>query len=1010
MRLWKRLFYAALFLLIILIIAAVLVFLNRNLVYEATVKRALAKRGYDAAFIIESATTDAAKITGITLGRDGAPVFSAKSLDITYDWEELRQGIIRSAVVEAPVLAIEINAQGKIISDWMPENSGAEAKFPSGGVRINNANVNVISPYGNLTAGGDVTLRGGQSFVADLELESAGFTVGDHGGGLMTGHINIEREGAAVSFSQSVLHVTDLSLTAKDKTRSRIRAADITLDGKFERSDDGGHYSYDGAAGLKVSNFNHGMMTAAKTTLSLEGQFAYDGLGKRLLPSRYEVDIEGGNFAFSAPDLRRELAHKLSMHKALSAAPIARQFNASFTKDIEALLRGADWSTRLDMDFTAAGYSAALKAPLIIDGGARKIILTKTGGSPALIYKNNGLTLRAGLRLTGARDLTLRNITVTGASPNGGLWKDIGSVSAVIETASEWREGASRLGPFSAALDYKAGARGHLNITSALDYDGPLIGSDFIGLRANGALSLAVKAGGQAVSFTSSDVITADQVVTHTGYDLRDVSLYLDGDAPILTRSGGLSHVALKARNIAAIARSTEKQTRFDVKASHAVISGDILGQEQSWTIDAQTADVKTGDGKTASAPMVSAALTHRADSEWGYDINSPVFNMRAGPLSLKDMDVRMEGSDSDLTLYYAKGVVTLDGSTLPPLSVTGQGRLENGRVTGAAQTALPRAPQFPIFADYVFENGVGSATLNVPQFIWKPGDVQPQALAPALRGKLAQVRGESSALVTLDYIAGQPIKSRGTVTLKDMDIGTLVGPFTGVNAALEFDSLYPLVSRGRQTITMTGFDPGVPLGNGSVVMEVVTGGFNLIDARWPIGDGAIAVRPALWSTEPGAVNTITVAVEDVSLGDVVSRLGNEDLYASGLISGTLPIVIDGVNLKVKDGRLLVADGGVVRIQHKGLNAAGDANETAKMAVDALKDLRYEELSLDINGPLDGDITLGIIFTGHNPDVLYGSDFLFRVNVEGELLNIARNIVNNADVQALVSSIENAPR
>jgi hypothetical protein len=1023
-RLWKRLLFALIFLLIILIIAAILLFFNRNLVYEATVKRALASRGYDAVFIIESATTDAAKITDIAIGKNGKEVFRARSMDLTYEWEELRAGIIRSAHVDNPVVTIEIDGAGKIISDWMPENSGG-GELPSGGIVIMGADVSVISPYGTVKVRGSLDLRRADDFMLVIGLESEGFTAGRFSSAGLTGGLNITRDECSIMILNSDLYFTDLNLPTQPKGAMRIDTAEIALDGfltlasqKKDSEEDCGdtRYRYEGKAGLRLSNMSDDLVTAGPSTLDVDGRFIYDARRKNLAASRYTAAIDVEGFALSKAAMEAGLpsiiARQLTLHKTLSAAPIARAFNESFTGDVEALLGGADWMARLDIDSHEAGYSLALMEPLIIDGGGKRIALTQKSGQPILRYKgeSEALTMRANLDIKGARDLALRNINVTGLAPYGGAWTKVSSVSAVIESAQEWREDASRLGPFSAALDYKAGARGHLNIASALDYDGPLMGTDFIGLKANGALSLTHKNGNQAVSFISGDIITAQQVLTHTGYDLRDVSLYLDGAEPILTRAGKASHITLEGRDITARVQSAQKQTRFDVKASRAIISGEIIGQEQSWNIDAQAADVESGDGKTVSAPIVSAALTHQPGSVWGYDIKSPAFNMRAGPLSLKDMDVRMEGSGSDLTLYYAKGVVTLDGSTLPPLAVTGEGRLEGGRVTGTAQTALPRAPEFPIFADYAFENGVGSATLNVPNFVWKPGGIQPQALAPALRGKVAQVRGQSSALVTLDYIAGQPIKSRGTVTLKDMDIGTLVGPFTGVNAALEFESLYPLVSRVRQTITMTGFNPGVQLGDGTVIMEVVTGGFNLIDARWPVGDGAISVRPILWSTEPGAVNTITVGVDDVSLGDVIKRLGNEDLYASGLISGELPIVIDGVSLKVKDGRLLVKDGGVVRVHNKGLNAAGEANETAKMAVDALKDLRYEELSLDINGPLDGDIILGIVFTGHNPDVLYGSDFLFRVNVEGELLNIARNIVNNADVQALVRSIENAPR
>jgi len=257
---------------------------------------------------------------------------------------------------------------------------------------------------------------------------------------------------------------------------------------------------------------------------------------------------------------------------------------------------------------------------------------------------------------------------------------------------------------------------------------------------------------------------------------------------------------------------------------------------------------------------------------------------------------------------------------------VSGSGIMRGGRVEGKAVTALPEAPQFPINADYYFENGHGGATLDVLQFIFAPAGVQPQDLAPALRGKIASVEGLANAKVSLGYTPGTPLTSKGTVTLTNMDIGTLVGPFTGVSADLNFDSLYPLRSSGPQTINMTGFNPGLPLGEGRVTFEVVKGGFNLIEAVWPLGSGEIAAMPTFWSTA-GDPNRVTIKVRDISLGALVAGIGNEDLSATGQINGTLPVLVDGVKLVVENGRVEISEGGIITVKSRGLDAAGERND-----------------------------------------------------------------------------------
>ena len=137
-----------------------------------------------------------------------------------------------------------------------------------------------------------------------------------------------------------------------------------------------------------------------------------------------------------------------------------------------------------------------------------------------------------------------------------------------------------------------------------------------------------------------------------------------------------------------------------------------------------------------------------------------------------------------------------------------------------------------------------------------------------------------------------------------------------------------------------------------------------------------------------------------------MQSLGNEDLSATGQIEGSLPILVDGVNLTVENGRVEIEDGGVITVRSKGLNRAGDENEVAKIAIDALKDFRYEKLTLDINGPLDGNMTLGAKFIGQNPEVLGGAQFLFRTSIEGELINIARNLTSNTQMNRIKDTLE----
>jgi len=68
--------------------------------------------------------------------------------------------------------------------------------------------------------------------------------------------------------------------------------------------------------------------------------------------------------------------------------------------------------------------------------------------------------------------------------------------------------------------------------------------------------------------------------------------------------------------------------------------------------------------------------------------------------------------------------------------------------------------------------------------------------------------------------------------------------------------------------------------------------------------------------------------------------------------------------------------------------------------MEALRDFRYDELFAKLNGPLDGEVTVGMKFLGKNEKVLNGQPFAFDVTIGGELFNILRNFNSNEHIKA----------
>ncbi len=1135
-RIFIRLAFALLFLLILLFIAACVVWINRNLVMEEFVRRQIEQRGFEAQLTVDEITDSEARLRHVLLSQNGEFIASADKIEISYLWPNIKSGEIISVNLDGAKAAISLDEAGKVNNTWMPKSeTGAAMQFPSGGVSVKDSQVQLSLPYGDVSMKGDVTARASDEIDVDISFGSqsnmqsntaseAGqlhykdtrLNLADKGGyfkgGLSGKQIIIEQSWAefdAVTIGEADITATPsqpISLTAKgvlslpeleqmrnytfdgalrlaglniDHPNIDARAAHSAFDGSVHYNgnrDNGNGGAFDlrglltggadSAAYLKERSAPYAK--GQDLSVSYEGQIAKTDKAAILLSGL--IDLEAQDLGFANRADARNLAERLAVHEGLSATPVAQNFHADITAQIAHIFEGAQTRAHLSLEHDEAGYRLGLSEPLELMGqltgrdkqngltisASESASGPASGGAPFITFAaaQDELKLSADLALSGARALDVSALKLSAASKTGLSLLGVQSVSGVISSLSEWRGQGTRLSPFIVDLTYTAknevvkneagrnevSALTHLAVETHLDYDGPFLNSELTGLKASGRLSREGRGSNSMIWFDAGAPVQIGNVVTQTGWGAQNVKAVLESGAPLLTQgslssagssdnSSGSSSAGQLGRlmemplqQLSAIVYDDTGEKNFTVKADKAKVSGSQTAAGQTWEAVFNGFDVFSDTTPSPNSQLSSDDVTlslerlerpvgdggdlgGAADLPWTYKLKTQALNADLAQLKLEGVGVELSGQGSDFTANYQGGTAELDGTNLPPLPMTGQASYQGGVLSGTAKTAMPRAAQFPIYANYFYENGIGTADLNIPEFIFSPATIQPAELAPALRGKIAQVSGLASAKVTLGYKLGEGVSSSGTVTLTDMDIGTLVGPFTGVNTTLNLDNLVPLRSLGTQTITMSGFNPGLPLGEGFVSFDVVEGGIALHEARWPLNTGHIYIEPTTWDTE-GRVNRIIVRVEDVSLAALIGELGNEDISATGQISGVLPILIDGVSVLVEDGNLSVQEGGVIRVRTEGLDAAGASNETAKIAIDALKEFQYKELSLDINGPLDGDMVIGAVFSGKNTDVLGGADFLFRVNIEGELLNIAKSFAKNAKVEEFLRVLD----
>jgi len=684
--------------------------------------------------------------------------------------------------------------------------------------------------------------------------------------------------------------------------------ADLTASGILTLPGEGDIVTYSGRAHIDARDFAGPFFDSRHSLISFDGLAGYDMQSRKFLPSKFELLAELKSLSLRDALRRKDLARRLTLKETLQKTPVAGVFIDDITIDIESLLRGADWTARAKVDYNRSGYTVDLTAPLSVKNARSSVIIKPSASGAEFAYD------KAGAKLELSSDIALKG--------RRDLGLDDFSVRGLTDNGYLWTQIDTVGGRAKTVETWTEQSVRLAPFDAAITYHGGTASTLSIGaaLDYDGPLL-----GNDFTGLVASGRLTLNR--KKAGFDLGFETQQSISAKTVVTPFGYIaSNLSMYLTEGAPLLKrrgdvDTITLNTRDLKS--AVASDD--GREQ-YSLTARQANITGMRGDAGERYEVQTQdLTVTSETTPGP--NSRLATPQLTVMLSRDKDTPLTYEIQSPSIDAKAGAATLTG-----VAVT----LNGG----------------PGATDFTYDGGtVLLAGTNLPAL---------------------PVEGVASARATLGYKPGQPITSEGTISIASMDIGTLVGPLSGVAADLTF--------------------------------TVVKDGFDLIDASWPMGSGEISVKPTFWSTA-GAVNNVTVMVRDISLGDLITRFGNENLSATGLINGTLPVVIDGVNLRVQGGNLAIKDGGVISVKTKQLDAAGDNNDVAKLAVDALKNFEYDELSLELNGPLDGEMKLGAVFTGSNPKVLGGAEFLFRTTIEGELANIARNLASATQMQNIKKSV-----
>jgi hypothetical protein len=271
---------------------------------------------------------------------------------------------------------------------------------------------------------------------------------------------------------------------------------------------------------------------------------------------------------------------------------------------------------------------------------------------------------------------------------------------------------------------------------------------------------------------------------------------------------------------------------------------------------------------------------------------------------------------------------------------------------------------------------GAGTADLTVPGIAFTKA-FQPDLLTRLTYGVVAEVRGSVRGE---GHIAWNPqgVTSTGEFATQDTALAAAFGPVTGITTTLRFTDLLALESAPAQVATIRTVNPGIAVSDGTITYQLLAGQRVQIDSGiWPFAGGTMTLLPTTLDFAEASARRMTFRLDAVKADQFLAQFDFKNLDATGVFDGELPMVFDIHGGRIEDGRLVVRPGG------GGLAYVGDLTQKdlglwGNIAFQALRSLRYRDLTIVMDGPLAGEMVTAVRFAGVSQGAGAKSNFIVR--------------------------------
>ncbi len=261
---------------------------------------------------------------------------------------------------------------------------------------------------------------------------------------------------------------------------------------------------------------------------------------------------------------------------------------------------------------------------------------------------------------------------------------------------------------------------------------------------------------------------------------------------------------------------------------------------------------------------------------------------------------------------------------------------------------------------DHQLSTGAGHALLDVPGVAFGP-NFQPEELTRLTEGVVALVNGTVRGHGEIDWSSGGKVTSTGDFSTANMDLAAPFGPVTGLSTTMHFTNLLALETAPHQVATVQSINPGIIVSNGVIRYQLLPNNLVKIErGEWPFMGGRLILDETVLNFGSPSAKRLTFELQGFDAKQFVDSLGFSGIEITGTFDGVLPMIFDESGGRIVGGRLDSRPPGG-ELKYTGTKPQGLA---PGIAFDLLSDIKYKSMIVRLNGDLAGEFATKLTIDG----------------------------------------------